>query len=397
MISLPTKVDHTRVERLYLPYVALDQLAQEVRRRGCVPASLHTVIRAGEALKITPDIAAWFAAAPHCCLFNQYGTAETHVVTEQVLEGPVSAWPVLPPIGRPIDGTAVFIVDERLQPVPPSVTGEIVTAGKAPAKGYLNRPEETAARFVHLLGDGRAIYRCGDLDQLNSRGRIEFLGRRDQQLRIRGFRIESGEIESALKHILGITDAVVIVCGEGAAEHYLAGHVVPRGRVEDFDPEPLLAELGRTLPKHMRPDVLIAVPQIPLTPSDKQDRGVLARMAAPTGGASRGYAPRTSLESRIAAIWRDVLRREAIGVTENLFELAGIRSRLCAWSPSSARLSRSTCQCAWCSTRPRSRRCRAKSCCAWSAGAGAAIAKPTSRCLPCRARRWARADSAAAT
>jgi acyl carrier protein len=231
---------------------------------------------------------------------------------------------VLPPIGQPIDGTAVFIVDERLQPVPPGITGEIVIAGKALATGYLNQPEETAARFVHLPGDGAAIYRSGDLGRLNGRGRIEFLGRRDQQLKIRGFRIEPGEIETALKHIPGIADAVVIARGEYAAERYLVGYVVPHsGSAEDFDPEPVLAELRRTLPEHMRPGVLIAVPQIPLTPSGKHDRTALSRITAPAVGARIGCAPRTPLERRIAAIWHDVLGREAIGVTENFFELGG--------------------------------------------------------------------------
>lgn len=322
--AILARIESARIERIYLPYVTLDQLAQEIRRRGHPPTHLHTVITAGEALKITPDIAAWFAAAPHCRLINQYGPSETHIVTEETLEGPVSTWPVLPSIGRPIDGTAVFIVDERLQPVPPGITGEIVIAGKALATGYLNQPEETAARFVHLPENGAAIYRSGDLGRLSGRGRIEFLGRRDQQLKVRGFRIEPGEIETALKHIPGIADAVVIARGEHATERYLVGYVVPHsGSAENFDPEPVLAELRRTLPEHMRPGVLIAVPQIPLTPSGKHDRAALSRMTAPTVRAKIGCAPRTPLERRIAAIWHDVLGREAIGVTENFFELGG--------------------------------------------------------------------------
>ncbi len=321
--ALLARIESARIERIHLPYVALDQLAQEIRRSGRRPATLRTVVTAGEALKITPDIAAWFGAAPQCRLFNQYGPAETHVVTEEPLDGPASAWPVLPPIGRPIDGTAVFIVDERLRPVPPGIVGEIVVAGKALARGYLNRPEETAARFVQLAEDGRAIYRTGDLGRLDGRGRIEFLGRRDQQVKIRGFRIEPGEIETVLKTIPGIADAVVVARGENVADRDLAGYVVPRGEVEDFDPKPVLNELRRVLPEHMRPGVLIAVPRIPLTPSGKQDRAALARVVAPAGRANCGQAPRTSLERRIAGIWQRLLRREAVGVTENFFELGG--------------------------------------------------------------------------
>jgi amino acid adenylation domain-containing protein len=321
--AILARIEASEVERIYLPYVLLDQLAQEIRRRGRAPPSLSTVITAGEALKITPDIVAWFRAAPHCRLFNQYGPAETHVVTEEAFEGPTWKWPALPPIGRPIDGTAVFIVDERLRPTPPGVIGEIVVAGKALARGYLNRPEETAARFVRFPADGRLIYRTGDLGRLDGRGRIEFLGRGDQQLKIRGFRIEPGEIEAALKRMPGTADAVVIARGESATDRYLAGYVVPHRGVEDFDPEPIYAELRRTLPEHMRPRVLIAVPRIPLTPSGKQDREALARMPAVESSASGGRSPRTQLEQRIAGIWRDLLRRECIDMTENFFELGG--------------------------------------------------------------------------
>ncbi|MGH9904174.1 MAG: non-ribosomal peptide synthetase, partial [Pyrinomonadaceae bacterium] len=193
--ALLTLMQEQAIDRLFLPFVALQHLAEQADGCEPVPASLHEVITAGEQLRITPQVARFFDRLPECTLHNHYGPSETHVVTSFALTGHPSSWCLLPPIGRPIANTQVYILDAYLNPVPVGVRGEIHIGGAGLARGYLNRPELTAEKFIAnpFSEDPDArLYKTGDLARYLPDGNIEFLGRTDHQVKIRGFRIELG-------------------------------------------------------------------------------------------------------------------------------------------------------------------------------------------------------------
>ncbi|MCP4659060.1 MAG: amino acid adenylation domain-containing protein, partial [bacterium] len=189
------------IERLFLPFVALQQLAEVAAQSP--PPALREVITAGEQLQITRQVERFFTRGRGCTLENQYGPSESHVVTAFPLAGPASSWPALPSIGVPVANFRVCVLDPRRRPVPSGVPGELFLAGAGLARGYYDRPELTAEKFLpdpYGGGVGGRMYATGDLGRLAADGTIEFLGRIDHQVKIRGFRIELGEIEAVLSH-----------------------------------------------------------------------------------------------------------------------------------------------------------------------------------------------------
>ena len=312
------------VNRLFLPYVALQQLAERAASIRELPDSLAEVITAGEQLQVTPQIAALFSRLG-CPLFNQYGPAETHVATELMLSGDASRWPARPTIGRPVPNATIHILDEQRQPVPIGVPGEIYIGGVPLSRGYLHNQEMTDARFVaegSAAARGR-LYRTGDRGRFLADGTIEFLGRADTQVKIRGFRIEPGEVETALRLHPAVSEAAVVACGNGAGEAMLVAYVQP-DREHPPSARDLRGHLARQLPEHMVPSAFVLLDRLPLTPSGKIDRRSLPD---PDGAALRDevefIAPRTPIESSIAAIWCDLLRLPRAGVRENFFDLGG--------------------------------------------------------------------------
>ncbi|HEX7597447.1 MAG TPA: amino acid adenylation domain-containing protein, partial [Polyangia bacterium] len=200
------------VRRLFLPFVALQQLAEVALRRGPLPVGLREVITAGEALRITRHIVDFFQRLPACKLQNQYGPSETHVVTAYTLCGKAEDWSALPPIGRPLPNVQAIILDPSGKPATPGAEGELYLGGVALARGYLGRPDLTAQRFVPDPQDKRArLYRTGDLVRQRADGELDFLGRADDQVKVRGYRIELGEIEVALAACPDIAQAAVTV------------------------------------------------------------------------------------------------------------------------------------------------------------------------------------------
>src|SRR5215471_7515415 len=209
------------VKRMFLPFVALHQLAETAAEEKAVPPTLREIITAGEQLQITQPIISLFNKLKDCKLHNHYGPSESHVVTAFTLGGPPDAWSSLPPIGRPISNTQIFLFDEYLNPVPIGVCGEVYIGGDGLARGYLNRPELTAERFVpHPFSTDPDVrlYRTGDLARYRSDGNIEFLGRVDNQVKIRGFRVELGEIEAALNKYSSVKECVVIARARDSSE-----------------------------------------------------------------------------------------------------------------------------------------------------------------------------------
>jgi thioesterase domain-containing protein len=320
-------LDEQRIARLFLPYVALQGLTVAAAASNAAPQSLHEVIVAGEALRITAQIADLFARLRYCRLVNQYGPSETHVVTAFEVTGDPQNWPALPPIGRPIDNVRVLILDEDRRPVPPGIAGEIHIGGAALARGYLNSPELTAEKFVAgPLSDGRdgtRLYRTGDLGRLLPDGNLEFLGRRDRQVKLHGYRIEPGEIEVILAGHPQVDQVVVKPYEPTPDDKRLTAYIVPRTGAP-----PAVADLKRfardKLPPYMVPSSFVFVARIPVTPSGKIDLAALpAPEACDRPAAATDLPPRNELERRLATIWAQVLRVKSVGATDNFFDCGG--------------------------------------------------------------------------
>lgn len=264
---------------------------------------------------------------PEVRLFNMYGPTET-TINATWWEAGVGPLPTRIPIGRPAADTEIHLLDASLRPVPIGTRGEICIGGRTLARGYLNQPAATADRFVphpFATEPGLRLYRSGDLGRLLPSGDIEFLGRDDDQVQIRGFRVEAGETEAALRAIPGVRDVRVLPrpAPGGAVLHaYLA---VPRGVASaPWSFTALHGELVRSLPTYMIPARFFVLDRLPRLPSGKYDREALV---ATTEGEIRPpgdyRAPGTKDESRLTAIWEEVLDRERIGLDDNFFLLGG--------------------------------------------------------------------------
>ncbi len=256
-------------------------------------------------------------------LWNMYGPTETTVwsTVGRVLDasGPIS-------IGRPIANTRVYVLNPSGKTVPIGFIGELCIGGEGVARGYLNRPELTAEKFVDIVAGSRTterVYRTGDMARFRFDGRLEFLGRRDHQVKLRGHRIELAEIEAALAGVPEVKQSVVIVREFDDGDERLVGYVTiwPDAR---FDIEAARATLRARLPDYMVPNQFVVLAFMPLTPNGKLDRKALP---APQAGEEDHPAPLEALmtddQRRVAAIWRDVLRSERVGLFENFFDLGG--------------------------------------------------------------------------
>ncbi len=254
-------------------------------------------------------------------LVNHYGPTENTVVsTAYTLKGNEEG---LPPIGKPISNTRAYVLDKWGRMVPQGVAGELCVAGVQVARGYLNRGELTAEKFVQdpFSADPEArMYKTGDLARWLPDGNLEFLGRVDDQVKIRGYRIEPGEVENVLKECKGVEQAVVLARKDAAGNRRLIGYVV----AEDLlDKDAVIREMKKSLPDYMIPSVLVELDAIPLTVNGKTDRKALPDVDAAASITSSYVAPRTETEEKLVAIWQDLLQQERVGVEDNFFELGG--------------------------------------------------------------------------
>jgi len=314
------------VERLFLPFVALQQLAEAAQGETRLPASLREIVTAGEQLRITPALAALFRRLPGARLHNQYGPTESHVVTCSTLTGDPTAWPPLPPIGRPLSGTRTLVLDGDGSAAPVGVAGELMLGGVCLARGYLDRPDLTAERFVPDLFSslpGARLYRTGDRARWLQDGEIEFLGRLDGQVKIRGYRVEPGEIEAMLATHPQVAEAVVGAVDRGDGDRRLVAWVIGKGE----PPYAFREFLADRLPEYEIPAAFLLVDALPLTPSGKVDRRRLAAAARGSfdqPSAEREWtAPRTPAEQLLAGIWSEVLRIPRVGAQDDFFALGG--------------------------------------------------------------------------
>lgn len=317
-------IQQHQVSRLFLPFIALQQLADATLLLGEIPSSLKEVITAGEQLQVNPNIRSLFSALPGCSLSNQYGPSETHVVSTLKLEGNPNHWPALPPIGNAISGTELLILDEKKQAVPTGETGELYIAGECLARGYINRDDLTAERFLaHASNSGSRMYASGDLVKYDEQGRIEYLGRIDGQTKIRGYRIETGEIEIALSACEGIAQAVVKVEGDSATEKRLIAFFT-KDTEQAVSTSQIRRMLANNLPDYMIPAAFVSVSEFPKTPSGKIDRKALVASDTNRPELDVAYVPAIGeLESILVTLWKNILKLDKIGTNDTFFDLGG--------------------------------------------------------------------------
>jgi amino acid adenylation domain-containing protein len=266
--------------------------------------------------------------APACAVFNHYGPTETTVgaTTWRVTDDDARACARTVPIGRPLPHVKTFVLDRYQEPVPLWVAGELYIGGACVARGYLNASELSAVKFVadpfSFEPDAR-LYRTGDLVRLLPTGALEFLGRIDDQIKVRGFRVELGEIEAALRRHPAVLDAAVLVREQGGDGQQLAAFVVGSDRARPETPE-LIAFLRRELAKYMVPAVITAIDALPLTANGKVNRqALLTLLDVPSEPTSLSEQPSTPWETMVAGVWRDILKTDQVSVDDNFYDLGG--------------------------------------------------------------------------
>ncbi|MGK5544758.1 amino acid adenylation domain-containing protein, partial [Streptomyces sp. URMC 127] len=309
--------------KLFAPALVIEALCEAAAESGEALPALADVAQAGEALRLSEPVRR-FHRGVRRRLHNHYGPAETHVVTTFTLPEQEAEWPAAAaPIGRPILNTAVYVLDSGLRPVPPGVVGELYVAGAQLARGYLRRPGLTAGRFVAdpYGGPGARMYRTGDLVRWSFAGQLEFAGRADRQVKVRGFRIEPGEVEAALARHEDVGRAAVLAREDRPGQARLVAYVVPApGRQGVRVPE-LRRHLAELLPDYMLPAAVLELGALPLTPNGKLDRDALP--APGPSAPSAGGAPRNAREEVVAGLFAEVLGVPAVGVDDDFFALGG--------------------------------------------------------------------------
>ncbi|MGW1045385.1 amino acid adenylation domain-containing protein [Streptomyces sp. NPDC002547] len=300
--ALLEQLEKGGVERLFLPYVALQLLAEHGVRTGAYPSRLREVVTAGEQLVCTDAIRRWFAGLPDTRLFNHYGPTETHVVSALCLKDDPAVWPLRPAIGRPVAGAVLRVVDDSGVRVPPGVTGHLLIGGLMAERCYLGDSELNRIRFTDEAGLG-TFYRSGDLARFDRRGLLHYVGRNDTQVKISGHRLELGQVEAALLEYPSVANAIVTV-----ADGSLVACIQITG--DDPDLADLTRHLGGLLPAHVRVTRFRRLLSLPRTPSGKLDR----QAALTAAGYELQFLPATAapcspLEQRLSDVFKAVTGR----------------------------------------------------------------------------------------
>ncbi|MGV0104585.1 Non-ribosomal peptide synthetase [Nostoc sp. DSM 114160] len=363
-LALLSFLQEKQIQRMFLPVVGLQQLAEVALGNDIVNTGLQEIITSGEQLQITPAISLWLSQLTDITLHNQYGPSESHLATSYTLPNAIDTWPLLPSIGRPISNTQIYILDKYLQPVPVGVQGEVYIAGALLAQGYFNRPQLTQEKFIpNPFQRGREqvvtersrsgsrgaeeeyftqhglnaplpltalLYKTGDLARYLPDGKLESLGRIDNQVKIRGFRIELGEVEAVLGQLSDVQASCAIVREDTPGDKRLVAYIVPQpeqtctersrstisiGEVRNF--------LKEKLPEYMVPSAIVILEALPLSANRKLDRRALPVPDLHNQLSDRYVAPRNPIEEILSGIWAQVLKVERVGIHDNFFELGG--------------------------------------------------------------------------
>lgn len=326
--DVPALVDvirQERIQKLTMPGVVIDRICDHCIERGIDLPDLRHAIATGEQLHVTAHMRRFFERGS-CLLHNHYGPSETHVVTAFTCEGAPAAWPSRPPIGRPIANTQAYVVDVSGHLAPIGIAGELLIGGHNVADGYWRQPNLTEKSFIHDRFRSTStcrLYRTGDMARWQPDGNLEFLGRRDRQVKIRGSRVEVSEVELVLATHPDIATAAVVVTSTNERDKRLTAYVALRKGAE-VDPTSLRAFLQERLPEFMVPSIIAATTALPLTANGKIDRGALEAAAQHQEGSRAPWAaPSTPTEERLATIWAEVLGLARVGQDDNFFDLGG--------------------------------------------------------------------------
>jgi glycopeptidolipid biosynthesis protein len=316
LVVAPDSVVHSPDDlRELLVREQVNLLFQTPSAAGMLPSEglEHTALLvAGEACPIDV-VDRW---APGRVMINGYGPTETTIYA--AFSAPMTAGSDVVPIGSPVPGSALFVLDAWMRPVPPGVVGELYVAGRGVGVGYVRRTGLTASRFVACPfgAPGTRMYRTGDLVRWGADGQLEYLGRADEQVKIRGFRIELGEIQAALAELDGVSQSAVIAREDRPGDKRLVGYIIGTA-----DPAKARAALAERLPAYMVPAAVVVLEKLPLTVNGKLDRRALP---APEYDDAAGYrVPTTATEHAIAGIYAQVLGVERVGTDESFFDLGG--------------------------------------------------------------------------
>ncbi len=322
MPALLRLIDRQRVERVHLPYVALQRMAEAADTLGLVPRHLRVLCSSGEQLRMTDEIRRFCSSLDGVLLDNHYGPTESHAAAFCGLSGDPWSFPTLPPVGRPIHGARLAVLDDRLRPVPVGCRGEIYVGGAGLATGYLGRPDLTEERFLPdpSGAEGERLYRTGDVGVVLPGGDVVCLGRADRQVKVRGYRVEPAEVELAIADAaVEIADVAVVARRQDAGDTFLAAFLV--GDEESTDLDGLRRHLRARLPDYMVPSRFAWLPAIPLTPNGKRDEAALRAAPLAQGGGTGRVAPRDAEEAALAEMLADLLQVPEVGVHDDLFAL----------------------------------------------------------------------------
>ncbi|MGI9289856.1 MAG: non-ribosomal peptide synthetase, partial [Gammaproteobacteria bacterium] len=312
-------INEESIQRLFLPYAALQPIAETLVATNASPA-LQDIVVAGEQLQVSPEVRSLFGLLSNAALHNQYGPSEAHVVTALTLTGDEKSWPALPNIGKPVANTHCYILDKSGEPCPVGIPGELLLGGIQVGMGYLNRPRLNAEKFSDSsFIPGERLYRTGDRARYLSNGEIEFLGRADDQVKWRGFRIEPGEIEARLTDQPAVQQAVVVLREDIPGDKRLVAYVTG----DSPDEAQLKQTLKACLPEYMVPQIIVVLDELPLTPSGK-----IARRRLPPAEYTRDEtapfeAPRNGIEQTLTELWGEVLNLDRISIHDDFFNLGG--------------------------------------------------------------------------
>lgn len=316
-------LDEHDVAEICTPNVMLEALSEAALAQGLALPALRDLGQGGEALRLTPAVRKFLAAVTDRRVHNYYGPTESHLVTGFTVPADLESWSSpTAPVGAPISNARMYVLDPALRPVPPGVTGELYIAGRCLARGYWARPGLTASRFVAnpFEATGGRMYRTGDLVRWTPDGLLDFMGRVDDQAKIRGFRVEPGEVEAALQDIPGVVRAAAVVRDAGPQGKRLVGYVAPRSGAH-LDEIAIRDQLATKLPDFMVPAAVVVLDALPLTVSGKIHRRLL-----PEPDFSRFTSTRTPADEReraLCALFAELLGLDRVGADDSFFHLGG--------------------------------------------------------------------------
>ncbi|WP_054741285.1 non-ribosomal peptide synthetase [Cellulosilyticum ruminicola] len=314
---------------VFLPTALIKSLMTDKEYVQAIPNSIKHIITAGEQL-ILSEYLQEYLLAKDICLHNHYGPAETHVVTTYTINKDNVT--KQPPIGKPIQNTGIYILNEHMQVQPIGVYGEIYIAGDSVGKGYIDNSELTQMKFIknpvaHLIENEKQktihseyVYATGDIGRWRADGNIEYLGRMDHQVKIRGYRVETSEIEVQLMKCEHINQVTVVARSEDGIASYLCAYYVAD---ETVSVDELKSYLAMQLPEYMIPSYFIKLEKLPTLPNGKINKKVLPNPSKEVGIGTQYVAPTNEVEKQLIEIWQELFEIKKIGIQDNFFELGG--------------------------------------------------------------------------